>query len=976
MLREATAHDLDAAQFAFRRDVPATFDPAARWIWDDGESSPRNAWRLFRREVTLAAAPASATLRVTADTRYTAWVNGVRIGQGPVRGFAHRWMVDDWEIGPYLQAGANAVAILVIHHGVSTFMDAGNQAGLLAQIEVEGSNPIVTDASWRVLDPAGYDPRSNRISCQLGFVEQLDARAFPPDWTESGFDDSAWPAATGIAEPGGGAWPNLVARDIPHLQETRVRPTHVERLAYVRPFPHAETIDLRNHMDPASARHANHIAYAGYIVSVIRVIEEDEITVAMPWSWFNGIAIDGNAHHRDDLMFGPGTQRSLTKQLAPGDHWLVIEVSREDHGDGFQVAVDSAVPGTFSLVSPLGDDAGTAYVTLSNFTAHDPGAGVFPIVPPIPDEIAAAARSIASREDFDALSKYLRPVEAAHVSRADIFTLLTQPRERVEQPIPAALQAVVSGNPAVIPVQPGRDTDLIFDLGREFSGFITFEIDAPAGVTIDIYGFEYLRGGHRENTWRLDNSLRYVTREGRQQYTSPVRRGMRFLQVAFRGLDSDRETRLHDIAVIESHFPVSQVGAFRCSDARLDQIWEMSRRTVLACMEDTYVDCPAFEQTYWVGDAYNSARFAAVVFGAEALTERCVRLVPGSAGQTPYMASQVPSGWVNVIPNWTFFWAMTARSHWFRTGDSAFAADLWPPVQAALGAFLDHVTADGVLDIAAWNLLDWAPIDQPNEGIVAHQNCLMVIALDAAADLAEAAGDGAGAARMRSEANRMRNGINAVLWSDEHNGYIDAIHADGHRSDVCSVQTHMFALLAGIPDGDRAARCEAVLLDPPENWVRIGSPWMSAFLYDELAHLGRAADALGDIRLNYGMMLDHGATTCWEVYPTSPVAGWNETLTRSHCHAWSAAPVAFLPDWVLGIRPAAAGWTKVLVAPDPCGLEWAEGAVPLPGSGRIEASWRITDGRMRLDVRAPAGIEIDARLPDGIAGEIEVHRIP
>ena len=89
------------------------------------------------------------------------------------------------------------------------------------------------------------------------------------------------------------------------------------------------------------------------------------------------------------------------------------------------------------------------------------------------------------------------------------------------------------------------------------------------------------------------------------------------------------------------------------------------------------------------------------------------------------------------------------------------------------------------------------------------------------------------------------------------------------------------------------------------------------------------------------MMLDHGATTCWEVYPISPVAEDGDQLSRSHCHAWSAAPAAFLPERVLGIRPLAPGWTKVLVAPEPCGLEWAEGSVPLPGAGRIDVSWRI-----------------------------------
>ena len=964
----ATPIELEAAGAAFSRDVPATFN-AAQWIWDDGEPHPRNAWRLFRREIDLDTVPAGASVRITGDTRYVLHVNGQRVGQGPVRGFPWRWMVDTWDIQPFLRPGPNVIGVLVLHFGVSTFVDIGNRGGMIAEMDFDGE-VVGTDQGWKVTTPAGHDPRSNRLSCQLGFTEIIDAAAFPVGWDDSGFDDSTWATAT-IVERASTAWPTLVERDIPHLAETVVRPTHVERLAAVRPFAHTATIDLRNHLDPASVGHANHIAYAAYVVTLLRVSTEGDVTVAIPWSRFSGFAIDGAWHDRAGMTVGPGSQRSVTMHLDTGDHWLVIEVVRADHGDGFQVALDGGVPGSVSFASPYGAEAETPFATIRCGLSGHPMAGYAPAMPAIPESIRTRARAIASAEEFAAIEGDVTAVPAALVSPVDLFTLVSQPRERTELPIPAALQDLAAGQPVTIAGEPERDIELIVDFGREFSGFLSFELTAPAGVTIDAYGFEYLRGDHREDTERLDNSLRYVTRAGRQHYTSPTRRGLRFLQLTIRGLASDAQLQLHKLAMIESHFPVSQVGTFRCSDARLDAIWHLARRTVLACMEDTWVDCPAYEQTYWVGDAYNSARFATPVFGAEALTERCLRLVAGSVRQEPYLASQVPSGWVNVIPNWTFLWVMTARSHWRRTGDSAFAVELLPSIQAALSRFTSHLNDDGLLEIAAWNLLDWAPMDQPNEGVVTHQNVLMVIALDAAAELAEAAGEDA--SRFRAHARALREAINAHLWSDDANGYIDAIHADGVRSVVCSVQVHMFALLAGVAEGERAARAQAVLTDPPEGWVRIGSPWMSAFLYDALADLGRTADAVEDIRRNYGMMLDHGATTCWEVYPASPVATAGHQLTRSHCHAWSAAPAAFLPERVLGIRGLEPGWRTVLVAPEPCGLEWADGSVPLPGAGRIDASWRMDGHRMRLEITAPAGIAIDARLPNGVSGEILVN---
>ena len=116
------------------------------------------------------------------------------------------------------------------------------------------------------------------------------------------------------------------------------------------------------------------------------------------------------------------------------------------------------------------------------------------------------------------------------------------------------------------------------------------------------------------------------------------------------------------------------------------------------------------------------------------------------------------------------------------------------------------------------------------------------------------------------------------------------------------------------------------MLEPPADFVPIGSPFMSFFHYEALAKLGRVDAMLDDMRVNYGAMLAYGATTCWEMYPNYTVLRANPTfLTRSHCHAWSAGPLYFLSAHVLGVRPLAPGWTKVAVEPVPAGLTWANG---------------------------------------------------
>ncbi|WJH33874.1 hypothetical protein N6H14_28415 [Paenibacillus sp. CC-CFT747] len=92
----------------------------------------------------------------------------------------------------------------------------------------------------------------------------------------------------------------------------------------------------------------------------------------------------------------------------------------------------------------------------------------------------------------------------------------------------------------------------------------------------------------------------------------------------------------------------------------------------------------------------------------------------------------MPSGWSSVIPNWTFFWVNACVEYYERTGDLGFAASIYPHAAYTLDHYLMKRDEHGLLSLNAWNFLDWAPIDQPREGIVSHQNMFLVKALQEA----------------------------------------------------------------------------------------------------------------------------------------------------------------------------------------------------------------------------------------------------
>jgi hypothetical protein len=156
------------------------------------------------------------------------------------------------------------------------------------------------------------------------------------------------------------------------------------------------------------------------------------------------------------------------------------------------------------------------------------------------------------------------------------------------------------------------------------------------------------------------------------------------------------------------------------------------------------------------------------------------------------------------------------------------------------------------------------------------------------------------------------------------------------------------------------------------------SPFMTA--WEVLARLqrGDTAIALDLLRRLWGhMVATDPQSTTWEkvaldgdVQPNQPRKP-GEPTTRdegegyvSLAHAWSGGPVPALSGYVLGARPAEAGFRTWVVAPQPGDLRWAQGQVPTP-SGVLVSRWArgAKDRTFRLTVRAPAGTSGTVAVP-------------
>ena len=970
------------------------FPPQTQWIWLSQAQRDKNSYACLRRAIELQEMPRAATVRVSADSRYELWINGQFVGHGPVRSWPSPWPVDEYDVRHLLRPGKNVVGVLVTHFGISTFQYIHDEAGLIAAIEVDGQR-TVTDERWKCAAHDGYLWPVPRITCQQGWEEQFDARIAPgpaAEWSSPAFDDASWTPAKSLRRAGQPPHEDFELRDIPMLTLEPTAPVSIESVEVVRPADYTFALNPREFIN-ATDKSANHILARMLLATFIHSDREQVIDLHqphtrpfLPWK-LNGkeLGFDDRSLHKTDTGVAHARLKkgwnTLMVRLPEMEHhyWANLNI-RTEHKVSFATTANQPADN----VRAERPSPESAWLAIGPFPG--PSGHVFDAIVIRPNAIDPRAtidrfndiwnRGALSVEDLK--ESFVRPMRRDMVATRDVYATCVSDRvepsitPRVDEP-----NAMTDDNAdwtTIHPAHEGAGVRVLFDFGRETIGFHEFEIDAREGTVVDFHNFEFIQRDGRFNlNESMNNSFRYICRKGVQRYRTFLRRGLKYSWMTLRDFDSPVRVRM--VRVLTSTYPQTSVGRFECSDPMLAEIWRVGVQSVRCCSEDTYTDCPTYEQTLWVGDARNEALVDLVANGDPRLSARCLRLVGRGLDRSPIAESQVPSGWQNLLPTWTFLWMRWAQEHYQLVGDRAFGQELLGFLERNIEGMKKQINngqeGRGLFEMFAWNLFDWAPMDTPADGIVTHIQCLASLGLKQAAQLARELGDEAKARDWESSARGLAEAANKYLWSEEKGAYTDCIRADGSASPVFSQQTQVAALISGVAPaagnyGDRAEKCRAIVHNPPEGFVRAGSPFFMFFLLEALVQEGRHEEMVETIRSYWGQQVDAGATTFWEMYQ-GPADGRRQT--RSHCHGWSAAPTFFLTQYVLGVRPMEPGYATTLIAPKPGKLTWAQGAVPTP-LGAVGCYWKNQAGAFEIRVNSPRGMKMRIELP--VSGKIEL----
>lgn len=923
----------------------------ASWIWsDDSDGLGFNLCSVFRREFRLDALPASARILITADSYYRLKVNGQWIGDGPARAYPEHYSYDGYDLAAMLRAGVNQVEAVVRYYGCGTFHQIPRRGGFLAQIEFDDpGQTIVSDGSWFAAKLPQWVENTVEATIQQPPLEVIDASK------EAAYD---WKPATVVCGAEDGPWRGLRPRDVKQLSRREFLLHRFVGASRVAREPLVIAVPAQRLLFPGDTSANQASTFPLLIAFAVKSPQAQMVHLGL-----------------ENLKVSVNGRSALNGEISL------------NAGENLLVAAPAALRGhqaNYEIAFPA--DAG---VTVRNFYDNSDGVAVveFPelaaLTADIPFpwanrpyrerceafvKIANAALAVRTVAEFRERYPKARPLAAGeltadpHLGFLQRKPLPVNPGE-VEEP-----EALIysDGDCTVVNPAPDHDIELCYDFGEQNVGFWNFALFAEAGTILDLSAVEYItpegRVQHTGSTYR--NTMRYLCRDGYNRCSSMRRRSGRYLFLTVR--NATKPVRIQFVRLVESTYPVVREGEFNASDYRLNRIYEISARTMKLCMEDTFTDCPLYEQTLWVGDARNEGLFAMSVFGAYDLVRRCIRLAGESLERMPMVGCQVPSGWTSIIPVWSFMWGISIQDYCRETGDLAFAREVWPMVVKNLEGSLAKIDPEnGLFRSEEWNLFDWSKTDS-NHPILLQNSMFLVGALAAAVELGESLGEPV--ELFREQRDALKRAIHAT-WDSRRLAWPDSIHADGTVSEEMSVHTSMLALLydAAMPEVAAAARANTVT--PRQELIRIASPFAALYFYETLEKLGMGDEIMKAIYRDYLPMLQLGSSTVWETFPAALNTG--EFPTRSHCHGWSAAPVYFLPRLVLGILPAAPGAMKFHISPRITHLEYASGARPTI-HGRIETGWEKHGDKLFITAKGPKGVEL-AYLRNDTHNDLEVH---
>ena len=365
-------------------------------------------------------------------------------------------------------------------------------------------------------------------------------------------------------------------------------------------------------------------------------------------------------------------------------------------------------------------------------------------------------------------------------------------------------------------------------------------------------------------------------------------------------------------------------GYLKTGDELLDQIIRTAGYTLKLCCQNGHIwDGIKRDRLIWSGDLNPEILTCLYLFGDNSNITNAL---------TALRQSTPADRWMNEIPSYSAWWVLNLCDYCRFTGNTAYYEQNRDYAAALMKRFNSFVAEDGTIDYQLdpekymVYFLDWPTHFTEDEAVGAAS--LLLYTANTMLQMEE-----------NEDCRQLQQKLQPWLKKD-------AIHK----------QVRAFQILAG-----RREPGDAQFLE--EGGAEGMSTFMAYYILkaDVLAGGTKQIEMIKDY---FGAMLSRGATTFWEDFHISwlegsgridefPAPGQKDIhgdygaycymgLRHSFCHGWASGVLAFLYEYLLGVKMLPGG--KYAVKPTALGVENAEGIVPVPG-GMLQV--RIASGKIQ-----------------------------
>ena len=525
-------------------------------------------------------------------------------------------------------------------------------------------------------------------------------------------------------------------------------------------------------------------------------------------------------------------------------------------------------------------------------------------------------------------------------------------------------------------IQPIRITDTIrprtvkevkdgwvFDFGQNFSGWCRLKVSGPAGTKVTLRHAEVLfdDGSVDQRNLRSARATDVYILKGQGPEVHEPRftyHGFRYVQLD--GFPGKPDLNTVTGCVVRTDLPAH--GTFQCADKLINQIQHNAFWGYRTNFHSIPTDCPQRDERQgWMGDAGMTADMGCYNFDTLAAYTKFLQDIQDAQGEDGSVPDTVPHVWGSNPgdPMWSAAYPIILRDIYRHTGDITLLKKHYPSVKRYVDS-LEREAPDGIL--ARNNYGDWVGVVDTPKDLISTGSFYLVS--DIVAQMAHALGEAADQKHYAGLCTHIADAFNQRFFHPESNSY-------GNGSQF----SNAWPLYLGIvPAEKRKAVTDNLVRDIDSREGHLSTGFLGArALFDVLCDQGRPDIAWTVMTRRdypgYGYMVEHGATTIWELWTYEAGNGMN-----SHNHP----AFGFISGWfyshVAGIVPDIqhAGYQVFDVRPYLMpGLPEA-GATVDTVRGKVVSHWkRVADG-VQMDVTVPANSQARIWVPKNGAASVEI----